>query len=113
MTKHSYEWMEADPCVYVKQFHDGNFIILLLYVDDMLITGQDIAMIRRLKEELSKSFDMKNFGPTKQILGMEIFHNRKTRKLWFHKRSTLNECWIDSSLSVPSQWAHLLWTISR
>ena len=27
------------PCVYARRFHDDKFIILLLYVDDMLIMG--------------------------------------------------------------------------
>lgn len=80
MTRHTYKQTKADP--YVKQFPDGNFIILLLYADDMLIMRQDIAMIHRLKEELSKSFDMRYLGPAKQILGMEIFRDRKIGKLW-------------------------------
>ena len=29
----------ADPCVYIRRFLDDKFIILLLYVDDMLIVG--------------------------------------------------------------------------
>lgn len=36
----------------------------------MLIVQQDKKLIAKLKEDLSKSFDMKNLGPTKQILGM-------------------------------------------
>ena len=35
----------VDPCVYVQRFLDDKFIILLLYVDDMLIVGQDADMI--------------------------------------------------------------------
>ena len=56
--------------------------MLLLYVDDMLIIGQDANMIRRLKVELSKSFDMKDLGPAKQILGMKIVRDRKSKKVW-------------------------------
>jgi hypothetical protein len=46
----------------VKKFLDGEFIILLLYVDDMLIIGRDTSKIDILKEELSKSFAMKDLG---------------------------------------------------
>ena len=42
MGGHSFTWTEADHYIYVKEFHGGNFVILLLYVDDMLIMGQDI-----------------------------------------------------------------------
>ncbi|KAM2380536.1 hypothetical protein EV1_040838 [Malus domestica] len=82
MVSNGYKRTHADSCVYIKQFSGGKFIILLLYVDDMLIVGQDAFMIKKLKEELSKSFDMKDLGPAKQILGMEIIRDRKSKKLW-------------------------------
>ena len=81
MVGHGYKRTDADPCVYIQQFIRGKFIILLLYVDDMLIVGQDVSIIRKLKADLSKSFDMKDLGPAKQILGMEITRDRKTNKL--------------------------------
>ncbi|RVW64114.1 Retrovirus-related Pol polyprotein from transposon TNT 1-94 [Vitis vinifera] len=58
---------EADHCCYVKSF-DNSYIILLLYVDDMLIAGSDIEKINNLKKQLSKQFAMKDLGATKQIL---------------------------------------------
>ena len=82
MTSNGYKRTSADPCVYFRKFPDGNFIILLLYVDDMLIVGQDAERISTLKKDLSKSFDMKDLGPAKQILGMEIARDRKAGKLW-------------------------------
>ncbi|GKV15591.1 hypothetical protein SLEP1_g26368 [Rubroshorea leprosula] len=82
MMGHGCKKTNADPCVYIRLFPNGNFIILLLYVDDMLILGQDVEKIYRLKEELSKSFDMKDLGPAKQILGMAITRDRKAGKLW-------------------------------
>ena len=48
----------------------------------MLIVGQDRAQISKLKEELAESFEMKDLGPAKQILGMEITRDRKNRRLW-------------------------------
>ena len=39
-------------------------------------------MICRLKNELFKSFDMKDLGPPKQILGMKIVRDRKAKGLW-------------------------------
>jgi hypothetical protein len=86
MTSHEYTKTDADHCVYVKTFRGDKFIILLLYVEDMLIVGQDITMIGDLKKELSKFFDMKNLGPAKQILGMQIVRDRKARKLWMSQQ---------------------------
>ena len=55
-------------CVFMKKFGDNDFIILLLYVNDMLIIGQDASKIDNLKRELSNSFAMKDLGLAKQIL---------------------------------------------
>ena len=48
----------------------------------MLIVGQDAGVIGNLKNDLFKSFDMKNLGPARQILGMQIPRDRKAKKLW-------------------------------
>ena len=81
MVDHEYKRNTSDHCIFVKRFLDGDFIILLLYVDDMLIVGHDARKIDKLKEELSKSFAMKDLGPAKQILGMKITHDRKNCKI--------------------------------
>ena len=39
MMSQEYKRTFADPCVYVRRFLDDKFIIILLYVDDMLIVG--------------------------------------------------------------------------
>ena len=72
MVSQDYKKTEADPCVYVQRYPNGKFIILLLYVDDMLIVGQDADMISKLKKELSNVFDMKDLGSARHILEMDI-----------------------------------------
>ncbi|GJX04449.1 putative RNA-directed DNA polymerase [Tanacetum coccineum] len=71
----------SDHCVFFQRFGDDDFIILLLYVDDMLIVGKNIGRIAQLKQDLSKSFAMKDLGPAKQILGIRIFRDRGAKKL--------------------------------
>ena len=66
---------EADRYCYVKSF-DNSYIILLLYVDDMLIIGSGIEKINNLKKQLSKQFEMKDLRAAKQILGMRIIRNK-------------------------------------
>ena len=65
---------EADHCCYVK-FSNNSYIILLLYVVDMLIAGSSINEINNLKKQLSKQFAMKDLGAAKQILGMRIIRD--------------------------------------
>ncbi|KAL2246274.1 UNVERIFIED_CONTAM: Retrovirus-related Pol polyprotein from transposon TNT 1-94 [Sesamum indicum] len=71
----------AGHCCYVKRF-DEFFIILLLYVDDMLIAGSNVKEINRLKDQLSRKFDMKDLSEVRQILGMKIIRDKCIGKLW-------------------------------
>jgi len=80
MSNNGYSRCEADHCCYLKHF-DDSYIILLLYVDDMLIAGSGMDEIKHLKGLLSTEFDMKDLGPAKQILGMRIDRDRSARTL--------------------------------
>ena len=82
MVSHKYTRSEADHCIYVGSFLGGKYIILLLYVDDILIVGQDPKLIQSLKKDMSKFFDMKDLGAARQILGMKIICDRRAKKLW-------------------------------
>ena len=82
MMSHGYNITTSDHCVFTIKFFHDDFIILLLYVDDMLIIGHDSSKIDRLKRELSKSFAVNDLGSAKQILGIKISRDRKNRKLW-------------------------------
>ncbi|RDY03953.1 hypothetical protein CR513_12375, partial [Mucuna pruriens] len=66
----------------LKKFSDDDFIILLLYVDDMLIVGKSVSKIDRLKKQLSESFSMKDLEASKQIIGIRITRDRQVKKLW-------------------------------
>ena len=82
MTGLGYHKAQPDHCVFMKRYAEGDFIILLLYVDDMLIVGNGTKRIALLKKALSKSFAMKDLGPAKQILGMKISRDRSKKLLW-------------------------------
>lgn len=91
MTAQEYHRTTTNHCVYVKKFSEGDFIILLLYVDDMLIVGRDSMKIEKLKQELGKSFAMKDLGPVKQILGMKITRDRQNGKLWLSQEKYIEK----------------------
>ena len=51
-------------------------MILILYVDDMLIAGKNKDELSKLKKILNQTFDMKDLGNAKHILGMRITRDR-------------------------------------
>jgi ATP-binding cassette subfamily B (MDR/TAP) protein 1 len=91
MTQHSFTKTPADHCVFVKNYENGESIILLLYVDDMLIVGRDKTKIAALKKALSKSFAMKDLGAVKKILGMKIVRDRSRRMLWMSQEDYIKK----------------------
>ena len=68
--------------MFVKRYDEGDFLIILLSVDDMLVVRQDTKKIVSLTKDLGKLFSMKDLGPAKQILGMHIVRDRTKKLLW-------------------------------
>ena len=62
---------ESDKCIYYK-IEDRLCTIICLYVDDMLIFGQNFHFINDVKSMLSAKFDMKELGEAEVILGIKI-----------------------------------------
>ena len=75
MCRTRFKRCEANHYCYVK-FFDNSYLILLLYVDDMLIVGSSIEEINNLKKQLSKQFAMKDLRVAIQILGMRIIRDK-------------------------------------
>ena len=60
--------------VYLNHY-DGNFIIIFLYFDDLLITGSTVSSILVIKTALHNAFEISDLGLLKQFLGLEIEQN--------------------------------------
>ena len=71
MMSHGFKINECEKCVYVKDMELG-YVIVCLYVDDMLIVGSDNKMIASTKNILNSRFDMKDMGLADVILGIKI-----------------------------------------
>ena len=66
---------EDEPCVY-KKISGSIVVFLILYVDDILIIGNDIPTLQTVKIWLSNQFSMKDLGEATYILGIRIYRDR-------------------------------------
>ena len=51
--------------------------ILIVYVDDIILTGDDTREVERLKKVLVIEFEVKDLGQMQYFLGMEVARSRK------------------------------------
>jgi hypothetical protein len=62
---------EADTCVYYR-YGGGEGVILCLYVDDVLIFGTSLNVIKEVKDLLSNNFKVKDLGEADVILNVKL-----------------------------------------
>ena len=69
-----------DPCLFMKSNIKGQ-IFILLYVDDILIIGNDESEIKIIVHKLNESFAIKNLGQPKEFLGIKVEEDEKKQRL--------------------------------
>ncbi|RVW46337.1 Retrovirus-related Pol polyprotein from transposon TNT 1-94 [Vitis vinifera] len=68
---------QSDHTLFVKHFPEGKLAIIIVYVDDIILTGDHEEKIDLLKKLLTKEFEIKDLGNLKYFLGMEIARNAR------------------------------------
>ncbi|KAL0319889.1 UNVERIFIED_CONTAM: Retrovirus-related Pol polyprotein from transposon TNT 1-94 [Sesamum radiatum] len=71
---------DYDPCIY-KKISGSSVAYLVLYVDDILLIGNDVKMLGDIKARLPTQFSMKDMGEASYILGIKIYRDRSKRML--------------------------------
>ena len=56
-------------------------MFLILYVDDILLIGNNVSMLHSVEESLNGKFSMKDLGKAVYILGIKIYRDRPRRLL--------------------------------
>lgn len=64
---------ESDISLFVKS-NDGDVVIILLYVDDIILICSSSTMVQQVIDNLGEVFDMKDIGPLTFFLGLQITH---------------------------------------
>ncbi|KAL0537426.1 hypothetical protein IC582_026404 [Cucumis melo] len=69
-----------EPCVY-KKINKGKVAFLVLYVDDILLIGNDVRYLTDVKAWLAAQFQMKDLGEAQYVLGIQIIRDHKNKML--------------------------------
>lgn len=71
---------QYDHCLFTMNVDDG-FLAMIVYVDDVLITGSSSVLIQKLKHFLDDKFTIKDLHLAKFFLGVEITRDPKGTSL--------------------------------
>ncbi|KAL0406097.1 UNVERIFIED_CONTAM: Retrovirus-related Pol polyprotein from transposon TNT 1-94 [Sesamum latifolium] len=81
---------DYDPCIY-KKISGSSVAYFVLYVDDILLIGNDVKMFGDIKAWLSTQFSMKDMGEASYILGIKIYRDRSRRMLGLTQSSYIEK----------------------
>ena len=77
-------------CIY-KKVSGSSVAFLILHVDDILLTRNDIEFLDSIKGYLNKNFSMKKLGEATYILGIKIYKDRSRRLIGHSQRTHLDK----------------------
>eukprot|EP00253_Pinus_taeda_P003275 PITA_03275 len=74
LLENEFDKCEGEPTVYIKE-KDGKLLIVVLYVDDVIFTGNDVYLIENFKTVMKDEFEMTDMGLLRYFLGIEVDQN--------------------------------------
>ncbi|KAK1647900.1 hypothetical protein QYE76_065705 [Lolium multiflorum] len=80
----------GEACIY-KKVSGSSVAFLILYVDDILLIGNDIELLSSVKGYLNKCFSMKDLGEAAYILGIKIYRDRSRRLIGLSQSTYLDK----------------------
>ena len=71
MRKYGFQQSNSDHTLFLK-CRQAKITILIVYVDDMIITGNDTEEVVKLQKQLAAEFEMKSLGGLKYFVGIVV-----------------------------------------
>ena len=73
-----YKQGQTDHTLFIKPTENGRKSILIVYVNDIIVTGDDMQEIETLKEKLRVEFEIKDLGIMRYFLWMEVARSKES-----------------------------------
>lgn len=77
MCKLNYKLSQGDPTMFSKHNRDGRIIVFIVYVDDVILIGNDIYEMEIVKTKLATEYEIKNLGNLRYFLGIEAISKQR------------------------------------
>ena len=74
----------------VSNIHPDTKVIVAIWVDDLIIAGENTKDIKELKHQLKQEFEMKDIRALKYFLGIQLLWNRKHRQILINQNGYIN-----------------------
>jgi hypothetical protein len=99
---------ESEQTLFTKRSREGKIIIVSVYVDDLIFTGDDTHMLSEFKNSMMREFDMSDLGKMRYFLGIKVLQHsggtyicQKKYALEVLKRFGMMECNAVKNPIVP------------
>ena len=83
MRAFGYRQRNSDHTLFLKKHH-GKITALIVYVNNMVVTGNDLEEIKALQSYFPKAFEMKDLGSLKYFLWIEV--SRSSSRIFLSQR---------------------------
>ncbi|KAK8954179.1 hypothetical protein KSP39_PZI002872 [Platanthera zijinensis] len=78
-----------EPSLYTKRFDTNHFLILCLYVDDLIFIGSTSEIVKEFKQVMMSEFEMSDLGLMKFFLGFQI--NQNPGRIFINQRKYIEQ----------------------
>ena len=72
MLRNGFSKKKSEPTLYIKINNQGEILIIFLYVDDLIFTGNINLSIEEFRTTMKKEFEMTDMGLLRYFLGIEV-----------------------------------------
>ncbi|KAL5810596.1 hypothetical protein ACOSQ4_027164 [Xanthoceras sorbifolium] len=94
---YGFEQNVDEPCVY-KRVINKNIVFLFLYVDDILLIGNDVGVLSDVKGWLASQFQMKDLGEASYVVGIQLIRDRKNKLIALSQASYIDKILVRFSM---------------
>lgn len=81
----------SDNCTFVRDQHSDSIVIIIIYVDDILVSARDLNLIVSIKDQIKRRFQVEDSGIIHYYLGITVQRNNTTGEYYMNQKSYIEE----------------------